>query len=270
MKNYKLFFEGFKSNFNDYQAKIGINEADNPAYGLCFAEGWKILDYYQDHGFLISEVRKVEGYEFEQAQLDRKIGEASSLKIDLSEPEIVFDKKILKELDKEDALNQIYSKTNFICDIIHYRNKEIDCGFKLNGTKNIKTFNYKETLDYLLYEKEWLKDIEWEDVAEFCVKENDIEMLKELKDIVKNIDYTSALKEAYSTNNKEIKNYIINNKNIYSIFDAAKENNELTKWEIIMKMTEHPIKSVLSMIKHNEIEKNKYFFKRLDYEFNER
>ena len=70
----------------------------------------------------------------------------------------VVHKKVLKELDKENGLDQLF-KTSFICDIIYYRNREIDCGFKLDGTKNIKTFDYKETLDYLLYEKRWLKDI---------------------------------------------------------------------------------------------------------------
>lgn len=118
MKKYKLFNEAMRSTFGDgFYAKIGLNKAENYAQELSYATGEKILDYYQGHGFLISEVIAATGFKEHKAILTSRIGEYSCQVIQVSEPRILYDKSVLKELDEYRGLEYL-EPTRFICDII--------------------------------------------------------------------------------------------------------------------------------------------------------
>lgn len=270
MKKYKLFNEEMRSTFGGggYYAKIGINEADNPFHELSYATGDKILDYYQGHGFLISEVNSVSGYEEHRAILPSRLGEYSCQAIEVSESRILYDESVLRELDAYQGLEYL-EPTGFICDIIAIGNREIDCGNNIDGSRIYKSFNPYATIDFLMYEKLWVNKVDFEEIAEFCAKENQLDFLKYLNKIVTNIDLSKALEVAQSINNKDIVNYIVQSDHIYSIIPSLQSEHvdRLDKFELACKLLKEPIKTIRNILAHKKIETEKFPMGRKDYEF---
>lgn len=270
MKKYKLFNEAMRSTFGGggYYAKIGINEADDPYHELSYATGDKILDYYQGHGFLISEVTSVSGYEEHRAILPSRTGEYSCQAIEVSEPRILYDKDVLEELDVYNGLEYL-EPTGFICDIIANGNRKIDCGKSIDGSRIYKSFNPYETIDFLMYEKLWINRVNFEEISEFCAKENQLGFLKYMNGIVDNIDLSKALEIAYSVNNRDIVNYIAQTDCLYSIIPSlqSKNINTFDKFQLTCKLLKEPIKTIRNISAHKKIETEKFPMGRKDYEF---
>ena len=269
MKKYKLFNEAMRSTCGDgFYAKIGLNKAENYAQELSYATGEKILDYYQGHGFLISEVIAATGFKEHKAILTSRIGEYSCQVIQVSEPRILYDKSVLKELDEYRGLEYL-EPTRFICDIIINGNRKIDCGYNIDGSRLYKSFDPYETIDFLMYDKKWINKVNFEEIAEFCAKENQLEFLKYLNKIVTNIDLTKALEIAQSVNNREIVNYIFQSDSVYSIIPSLQSSNIniYDKFQLSCKLLKEPIKTIKNISAHNKIETEKFPLGRKDYEF---
>lgn len=120
-----------------------------------------------------------------------------------------------------------------------------------------------------MYDKKWINKVNFEEIAEFCAKENQLEFLKYLNKIVTNIDLTKALEIAQSVNNREIVNYIFQSDSVYSIIPSLQSSNIniYDKFQLSCKLLKEPIKTIKNISAHNKIETEKFPLGRKDYEF---
>ena len=252
MKQYKLFHEGLKSTFGNYTAVVGLNKAEYKYMGLCYADGNKIMDYYLDHGILITQVIPKNKDEERKAIIPEKVGEYDAPEIIISEPEIVFDKKILQILDKQNGLKNL-DRTNFIKDLIFYSNKEINCGYKKDGNINIKSFNGYESFNYLMFDKKWINDADLEEICRYCIKIGNDDFFKYINDKINNIDLTDAIMEGIKQNNKNIVKDIMNSNKHYSSISVLlnSDTNKYDKFQMILQLLKNPIRA------YNEFKYNK-------------
>lgn len=267
MDKYKIFNEGLKSSFNDYQAIIGVNVAKDFHYGLCFADVSHILSYYEEHGILISKVRSLN--EERNAILERKIGESSANYLYVNEPEIIFDKKVLKELDLSNGLDSINSEQTFICDIIKYADKEIDCGIDPNGHQITKKYDGKESLDYILFDKGWKNKLDYDSIIVFCVEQNKKEYIDYFVKNIKNLDLTDALTRAASILNMDIADYIMEREDIHSILPSMMTNEVgvSAKTKLLREAIKDPLKMISDIHQHIQYENQGLLERRQRYEY---
>lgn len=267
MKKYKLFNEGLRSTFGNYVATVGLNKAENEYMGLCYADGKKIMDYYLDHGILITQVVPKNKDDERPATIPEKIGEYDAPEIYISEPEIVFNKKVLKNLDQQNGLNNL-NRTGFIKDLIYYENKEIDCGYRRNGEHNIKSFNGYESFDYLMFDKKWIESVDLEEICRYCTEIGKIDFLKYINEKVNNIDLTETVIEGLKQNNLDVVNYVVESEKHYSPISVALNpvSNIYDKLRMSLQVLKHPIKSYKEIEYNKETEYYRHVPERRDYD----